>query len=307
MKKIVLFLLVISSFVYAKVNTVVSILPQKTFVEAIGGDKVNVSLMVKPGDSPHTYEPKPSQMIDIAKAKLYFSIGIEFEEVWLPKFASQNKKLKIVNIAKGIQKIEMAEHHHHDEHGHEKHGHHEHDHDKHKDHGHHDHGHHDHDHGGLDPHVWLSPKETKILAKNILKYLVKVDRKNEAYYEANYNKFISHVEATDKKIKDILKDTPKGAKFMVFHPAWGYFAKEYNLEQMAIEVSGKKPKPKQIAHLIEEAKEEKIKAIFTAPEFSDKVAKQIANELNIKVIGLSPLNPKWSENLINFAKAIANE
>ena len=94
---------------------------------------------------------------------------------------------------------------------------------------------------------------------------------------------------------------------MVFHPAWGYFAKDYNLVQTAIEAGGKSPKPKKVLELIKEAKKNNIKAIFTNPELSDKVAKQLADELNIPVVNISPLNPKWSENLIDFATVIANK
>lgn len=303
MKKIVLFLLVVSSFVYAKINTVVSILPQKTFVEAIGGDKINVTLMVKPGSDPHMYEPKPSQMRAISKADIYFTIdGLEFEETWLHKFEDLNKRMKIVNTAKGIKKLEMEAHSHgeHEEHDeHEKHA-------KHDDHDDHD-EHEGHKHEGKDPHVWLSPEYVKVLAKNILDGFVAIDRGNESYYKANYEKFIAKVEKTDKTIKNILKDTPEHSKFMVFHPAWGYFAHTYELEQVAIEVEGKSPKPKHIAHIIDEAKEENVKAIFTAPEFSDNIASSIAKELNIKVVKVSPLSPNWSENLINLAKAIANK
>jgi len=299
-----------TSFLYANINAVVSVLPQKTFVEAIGGDKVNVALMVKPGNSPHTYEPKPSQMKDISNADIYFSIGVEFEHSWLPKFANQNKKMKIVNIAKGIEKMPMAEHHHdEDEHEHEDehkadkdHDHEEH---EHKEHAEHDHD--EHEEGSLDPHVWTSTANVKIIAKNIYHYLVKLDRKNEAYYKNNYENFLKHINQTDRTIKKILLDTQTGTKFMVFHPAWGYFARDYGLVQVAIEAGGKNPKPKQVAHLIEEAKEEKVKAIFTAPEFSDKVAKQIAKEVGIPVIKVSPLNPKWSKNLIQLANAIANK
>ena len=94
---------------------------------------------------------------------------------------------------------------------------------------------------------------------------------------------------------------------MVFHPAWGYFANDYGLTQLAIEAGGKNPKPKQVMHLIHEAKEENVKAVFTAPEFSEATAKQIAKEVGVPVIKVSPLNPKWSQNLINLAKAIANK
>ncbi|MEA3352668.1 MAG: zinc ABC transporter substrate-binding protein [Campylobacterota bacterium] len=292
-----------TSFAYADLNTVVSIVPQKTFVKAIGGDKVDVSLMVKPGNSPHSYEPKPSQMKDISKADLYFAIDVEFEQAWLPKFKKQNIDMKIVDLSDGIHKLKMEKHSHDEEdHDDDHHGHYE---DKHHE-EHEDHAEHD-KHEGLDPHIWTSPSNVKIIAKNIYKALVKNDPSNKNYYEANYEKFLEHIRETDKKIKRILIDVDTGSKFMVFHPAWGYFANDYGLKQIAIEAGGKNPKPKQLAHLIEEAKEEKIKAVFTAPEFSDKAAKQIAKEVSVPVIKVSPLNPKWSQNLQRLAKAISNK
>ncbi len=296
MRKIfITFILGFTTLTYANVNAIVSILPQQNFVKAIGGEKVNISLMVKPGNSPHTYEPKPSQMRDISKADIYFSIGVEFEKAWLPKFMNQNKKMKIANISKGIKKIDMVKHSHgekkhqdHDEHAHDNHG-------------------HDHEHESKDPHVWTTPKNVTIIAKNIYKYLIKIDKSNQEYYKQNLDNFIAHINDTDKKIKFLLQDLPKNTKFLVFHPSWGYFAKEYNLTQVAIEIEGKSPKPKELTHLIEEAKEEKIQAIFTSPEFSDTIANQLANELKIPVIKISPLNENWSENLKTFAKALKNK
>jgi len=321
-----LFLLV--SFVYAQTNIVVSILPQQTFVEKIGGEKVNVSTMVKAGSDPHSYEPKPSQMRDISKADIYFPIGVEFEDIWLDKFTSQNKDMKIVEMTEGIKFLEMKAHNHHHEHeakhdehddheGHEHHDHADHDdhdedhkthanHDDHDDHDDHE-EHHDHDeHEGKDPHTWTSPKNVKIMAKNIYETLVKVDSSNKNYYEKNYNDFIEEINQTDKKIKEILSVLPEKSKFMVFHPSWGYFANEYNLIQLAIEVEGKEPKPKMLKKIIDEAKEENVKAILTQTEFSDKSAKVIANELKIKVIKETPLAQDWSQNLIKIANTIAN-
>jgi zinc transport system substrate-binding protein len=328
-----------STSIWANVNTVVSILPQKTFVEKIGGDKVNVSLMVSPGNSPHTYEPKASQMKDISKADLYFAMDVEFEHTWIPKFQSQNKNMQVIDLAHGIKKIQMVAHKHHEEDGHDDHKKdmdHDHDkHDDHKEHAHHDHDehheegffakvmeffkgedhheddehkehvHHDHEEG-LDPHVWTSPANVKIIAKNIFNALVKQDPKNEKYYHTNYEKLVQEINTLDKKIKETLHHS-HDAKFMIFHPAFGYFANQYHLEQIAIETEGKEPKPKELEHLIEEAKEEKIKAIFTSPEFSDKMAKIIAKELNIPVVKISPLNPKWEENLIFMAESIAGQ
>ncbi len=276
--KAIFLVLIFTSFIYAKVNIIVSVLPQKTFTKAIGGDKVSVTTMVKPGNSPHTYEPKPSQMREVSRADIYFSIGVEFEKTWLNKFEDLNKNMKVYDTSKGVKKIPIKKY------SNQK----------------------TNDGTSLDPHIWTSPQNVKIIAKNILDALTNQDSKNKNYYEKNYAKFISTIDKTNKKIIDTLKKIPKNSKFMVFHPAWGYFAKEYNLIQIPIEVEGKKPKPRMLKHLLIEAKKDKIKAIFTSPEFSDKMAKQLANELHIHVIKVSPLNPQWSKNLINLAKAIAN-
>jgi zinc transport system substrate-binding protein len=282
-KLIVTALLGLTTFTFANVNAVVSILPQKTFLEKIGKEKVNISLMVLPGNSPHTYEPKPSQMRNISKADIYFGIDVEFEHNWLPKFINQNKNMLVVKMGEGIQKIKIKSHSHDQE-------------NTHKD---------DHDEDNYDPHIWTSPENVKIIAHNIYNQLVKIDKKNTNYYKKNLNLFLQEIEQTDNTIKTLLKNTPKHTKFMVFHPSWGYFAKDYDLDQFAIESGGKNPKPKQLAYLIKEAKEENVKAVFTAPEFSTKAAKQIASEVGLPVIKVSPLSANWSENLIGLAKAIS--
>ena len=281
MKKIITLLLLSTTYIFSNINAVVSIAPEMTFVKAIGGDKVDVSLMVQVGNSPHTYEPKPSQMTAIAKADLYFAIDVEFEHVWLPKFHSLNEKMQIVDLAEGVTKIEMA-------------------------HGHHAHETHD-EHDGKDPHIWTSPANVKVIAQNIYKVLSTIDSDNTKYYENNLNLFLDKVNNTDKQIKKILSTLKGSRKFMVFHPSWSYFAKAYNLEQIAVEVEGKSPKPRELVHLIKEAKEEKVSAIITQPEFSDASAKIIANELHIPVVKISPMAENWSENLIYLAKTIAGE
>lgn len=268
---------------YATVNAVVSVLPEKTFVDAIGGDKVHITVMVLPGNSPHAYEPKPSQMKEIAQADIYFAIGVEFEKAWLPKFANQNSNMVIVDVSKGVQKTAIQTHHHPEKNPAKE----------------------EHHHNGLDPHIWTSPANVKIIAQNIYKALITKDKANSDYYTKNYKVFLRHVDETDATIKKILTHTPEGTKFMVFHPAWGYFANAYNLTQIAIEAGGKNPKPRQVIRLINEAKNEQVRAVFTAPEFSQKVARQIAKEVGVPVKPISPLNPNWSQNLIDLAKAIA--
>lgn len=285
MKKITLIFLLTTTYIFSNINVIVSILPAQTFVKAVGGDKVNISLMVEPGNSPHTYEPKPSQMMDISKAELYFAIDVEFEDVWLPKFQDLNPTMKVIDLAQNVEKMQMQE-------SHEKEGHEGHHHDA-------------HGHQGEDPHIWTAPSNVKIIAQNIYDALIKEDPDNADYYKRNLDIFLASIDETHRQIMHILTSLEDGETFMVFHPSWGYFAKAYNLEQIAVEIEGKEPKPKELIYLLKEAKEEKVKAIFTQPEFSDTTAKIIAKELQIPVVKVSPLAANWSENLINIAKVIA--
>ncbi len=277
-------LLILGTFIYAKPIVVVSILPQESFVKKSLKDKIDVITMVAPGSSPHSYEPKPSQMKSLSNAALYFTIGVEFEEAWLKRFQAQNSQMLLVDMNKDITKRAMQEQqHNHDEHEDE---------------------HHHHHHDEFDPHTWTSPKNVAIMARNISETLCKIDPKNSAFYEQNLREFLSEIDATNATIKNILKSS-ENRKFMVFHPSWGYFADAFGLEQIALEVEGKNPKPKEIISIIKESKEHNIHTIFTQPEFSQKSATMIAKETNAKIYKITPLNPEWSQNLIKMAEAIA--
>ncbi len=289
MKTLVLtFLIFLSTSLFAKENIqniIVSIVPQKTFVEKIAKEKAKVTVMVQPGSSPHSYEPKVSQMVALSDADIYFSIGIDFEDAWLDKFRSQNKDLKFVDMGADVKRIKKQTSKHAHDHGHE-------------------HGN-SHNHAG-DPHIWTSPKNVAVMAKTIYAELSKNDPKNKEYYKKNLDLFLEEIAQTDKKIKELLKDLKPGSTFMAFHPAWGYFAHSYDLKQVAFRTQGKNPKPKEMIEILKKAEKEGVKVIFTQPEFSDKSAKVIAKESGIAVKKISPLNPEWSENLISMAKSIAN-
>ena len=328
-KKILISFVCLSSLLLANEVTV-SILPQKYFIEKIAKDKVNVNVMVKPGFSPATYEPKVSQMRKLASSKIYFSIGVPFEDIWLDRFKASNKDMIVLDTSKGIKKLEMEAHEHHDEES-EEHGqdeekaHNEHEHDNHEDEKHDEHkedhehdkhdehadekhddydDHEDHKHTGLDPHIWLDPILVKTQAKNIYDALVKIDEKNSAFYTNNYENFIKELDALHLELKAILKPYEHRA-FMVFHPSWGYFASSYDLEQIAIEVQGKEPKPAQLVELVEEAKKHDIKIVFVSPQFSKKGAKTISKNINGNVSVIDPLSFQWKENLLKSAKEIA--
>jgi zinc transport system substrate-binding protein len=278
----VLLSIFVTTQAFAKLCVVVSIQPQMEFVQKVGGEKIDTTLMVLPGKSPHTYEPKPSQMKVIGEADLYLAMDVEFEKVWLQKFHNQNSKMVIKNIAKDINKSAMQGVHHHDKSKR-----------------------HEPKQISLDPHIWVDPINVRTIAQNICDALVEVDATNSDYYQTNLKEYLKSLDTLDREIKKILSDTPKDGSFMVFHPAWGYFAKRYGLHQLAIEVEGKTPKMKSLIKIMEIAKKEHVQAIFTQPEFSDKSAQIIAKNLDIKVIKTSPLAENWRENLINLAKAIA--
>ncbi len=273
--------------VWAKtpVPVFVSIVPQQYFVQQIGKDKVDVSVMVQPGASPATYEPKPAQMARLSKTRLYFSIGVPFETFWLDKIASANPDMAIVHTDKGIKKQPMGAHHHEGEDPAEE------NHDRKSDHG----------HAGLDPHIWLSPRLVKIQAGHIFDALVTADPGNKDFYTANYNAFIKEIGALDQDLTQMLKDNA-GMQFMVFHPSWGYFARDYKLKMIPIEIEGKNPKPAKLQALIRHARDEGIKIIFVQPQFSTKSAELVAKEINGQVMPANPLALDWLDNMKKMAE-----
>jgi zinc transport system substrate-binding protein len=277
---------VFAAFVFAghawaadKLQVFVSILPQKFFVEQIGKDLVDVHVMVEPGASPETYEPKPRQMVALSKARLYFAVGVPFEKAWLQRIAASNPRMGIVHTERGIQKMPMAV----DAHVQGK---------DHK-------GEHD-DHGVLDPHIWLSPPLVIMQARNILVALQEVDAAHHAIYEAKYKAFIDKVVDLDEELMNIFAGK-RGLQFMVFHPAWGYFADAYGLKQIPIEIEGKEPTPAELKELIENALKSQIKVVFVQPQFSSKSAEQVAREIGGQVAFADPLALNWDENLREVA------
>ena len=254
----------------------VSILPQKYFAEKIGGDLVDVSVMVEPGANPHTYEPKPKQMVALAQTNIYFAIGVPFETTWLEKIAATNPRMLVVHTDAGIKKIPMKAHHQESE--------------LEQDH-----------HGSKDPHVWLSPPLVSVLAGNMLKAFIKVDPAHRSIYEENHNSFMKEIAVLDGEIRATFKGKGKHVEFMVFHPAWGYFAQAYGLEQIPIELEGKQPKAAELQSLIQYAKERGIKVIFAQPQFSRQAAQAIADSLGGQIVFADPLAADWERNLRQVA------
>ena len=262
-----------------KIKIVVTIVPQAEFVEKIGGDLVSVTILVPPGASPHTYEPTPSQMKDVAQADMYAIVGsgIEFELVWMQKIIETNPQMLLVDCSQDIHLIDTTNSHEFKEHEDE--------------------------HRGKDPHIWLSPRNAIIIVENIYRGFITLDPDNREYYSQNKDSYIEILEELDRDLVETFSNL-KIKKFMVYHPSWGYFAYDYNLEQIPIEEEGKLPTPEGIAHLIDQAKEHNIKVIFATPEFETKTAETIANEIGGSVILISPLSKDYIINLTEISEEI---
>ncbi|WP_218961456.1 metal ABC transporter solute-binding protein, Zn/Mn family [Desulfobotulus mexicanus] len=261
----------------------VSILPQKHFVEKIAGDHLEVHVMVAPGASPASYEPDPSQILQLARSQVYFSIGVPFERAWLPQLARTYPGLLMVKTDEGLEKRPIAGHHHHDGHGHGK---------KHK-----------HDTSFPDPHVWLSP-QLVLHQINLIHSVLKEKFPSSARdFDEGYTAFVKEVMDTDTEIRSILAGK-EGGSFFVFHPSWGYFAHDYGLEQIPVEVGGREPTPGELARMIRMAREKNASVVFVQPQFSDRAANIIAESVQARVVTLDPLAENWRENLLKAARAM---
>lgn len=283
---LLLFLTALSGNVSAAPYDVfVSILPQKYFLEKVGGKHVHVLVMVSPGASPATYEPKPRQMAALARAKAYFSIGVPFEETWLPRIRGLYKQLPVIPTDQGIAKQPIrhaprheARHRKETRAGAE--------------------------YEGLDPHIWTSPPLVMLQARTIMEGLSRIDPAHQRDYEANYREFIGELVRLDLDIRETLLPRSRGKSFLVFHPSWGYFARAYGLHQIAIEREGKAPGPKHLEALIGLAGENKVRAIFVQPQFSRKSAEIIARAIGARVVSADPLAEDWARNLKDVAVAL---
>lgn len=198
----------------------VSILPQQYFVEKIGGNLVKTEVMVPPGATPEQYEPKPRQMSALSRSRLYFACGVPFEKIWLSKMVSANPDIVVIHTEKDIKKRAIEAH---SDHGHEAGGRSEEETD--------------------DPHLWLSPPLVMLQARAIFEALAAVDSQNRAIYETNYKNFISELVDLDLYLTHLFATVPKPGLFMVFHPAWGYFADAYGLRQVPVEVGERSQRP----------------------------------------------------------------
>ncbi len=254
----------------------VSVAPHRFFVEKIAGDTIKIGLMVPAGASAHTYEPTPKETLAAAKADIWFRIGESFEDKAINALKSHSIDLKIVDLRDNLDLISDPTHicmHHK---------------------------------GCVDLHFWLSPRLAKIQADTIAKALIETYPENKDIYVKNLKVFKQELDAIDVKIVDILKDL-KNRTIMISHPAYGYFARDYNLNQFSIEFEGKDPTPKLLTKILKEAHDKNIKTIFTQPQYSNKGAILIAHEIGAEIVSLNPYSEDYFESLISIAKHIRDQ
>lgn len=260
----------------------VTIEPQRYFTEAIAGNNFDVVSIVTKGNSPENYDPTPQQLVALKNSDAYLRIGhIGFEQIWLDRLLENTPHLQVFDTSKDVDLI-FDDHHHHEE-------------------GHHSCG------LGVEPHIWNSPENALIIARNTYRALSQLDKNNEPYYFERYDSLCNVITKTDSIIRHRLQESGAAETFIIYHPALSYFAREYGLHQISIEDNGKEPSPAHLKELIDFCKENDVHIIFIQPEFDKRNAELIAEEINGKVIPIDPLSYDWNAEMIAIADALATQ
>ena len=251
------------------VTVTVTISPYKYFVDQIAKGKVDVNVMVSNGNNPETYEPYAQQMMELSKSALYLKVGsIGFEQTWMKKLQDNAPEMKVIDTSVGIKPAKTPG-------------------------------------GNIDPHVWMSCSNARIIASNILKALCELEPKNKAFFEKNYQSLLSIIDKRDSTIRESFKKDPDLVrKFVIYHPILTYFARDYQLEQLAIEEEGREPSASQLKSLIEKARKEKIKFCLIQAEFANRNTTTFINESHTKPMNINPLQGDWNWAMQEAAAAV---
>jgi zinc transport system substrate-binding protein len=261
-----------------RIRVAVSVPPQGYFVRRIGGERVQVEVMIPPGYSHVDYPLTPRQVAALSRARLYVAVGhpaFEFEQVQLKPVLRDLPGLQIVDMSRGMSLIAGEVEGDEDEHG----------------------------RAVGDPHVWVAPDTVAVAARNIESALAGIDPAHAAEYRANLQRFEADVAALDREIRARLAGR-QGDRFMVYHPTWGYFARQYGLQQVAIEAEGKEPSAQRLIQLIDRARRERIEVVFVQAGFPRKSAQVIAEAVGGRVLVADPQDPDWLGNLRRVAREL---
>lgn len=263
----------------AAIRAFVSIPPLAYLVDRVGGDRVVSTVLVEPGQSPHSYEPTPRRLAELALADVYFSVGLPFEERLLERLRDLGPDAIFVDASDGIERRPVEGHGHDgDRARHEP-------------------------RGRLDPHVWMSPRNAARMAENVAGGLAMVDPGGRERYESNLDGLVADLDSLDADLSRELAPL-RGGDLYVFHPAFGYFADAYGLRQVAVETGGREPGARALAELVASARRDGVRAIFVQPQFSTKSAEAIAAEIAAAVVPLDPLAYDYVSNLGAIARSV---
>jgi zinc transport system substrate-binding protein len=266
-----------------------SLVPQETLARRVGGDLVTVQVMVAPGRDPHSFEPTPRRIAEVSSADLYWRIGVPFEAAWLPRILATNPALKVLDARDGVRLIPSEPHAPQEAHGE---------------------GDQDHAHGGspggADPHIWTSPPIAKSMAAGLRDALSALRPGDAAVFAANYERLAAELDALDAGLRARLAPLSE-RRFLVFHPAWGYFAETYGLEQVPIERRGKEPGARSLAQTIDLARAAGIRVVLTQPQSNPRPAEQVASAIGARVATVDPLGADYFGTLRRLAGLIAGE
>ncbi len=246
----------------------VTIVPQKTFVEAVCGDTVEVVTLVPPGNSPSNYEPTPIEIEAFNRAVVYFSIGVPTEEA---NILPNARSINVLSLDQAVATVYPDRNF---------------------------------DGLGRDPHIWLSPKRVQVMVKTIEEEMSRLYPDNQALYQANAENYRQALDDLDQEIKRALEGV-ENKTFIAYHPAFGYLADDYGLEMIALEEEGKEARPQQLQKIIDLAKEKGIKVIFYQEEIDSSQSQAFAEEIGGKTIQLAPLAPDYINNLKKMANTMA--
>jgi zinc transport system substrate-binding protein len=251
-----------------KLTVAVSIVPQKSFVEAICGDHVRVVSMVPPGYSPENYEltPQEAQLLD--EAAIYFAIGVPVETSGILPLI-QGKK--IVDLAAEAAKVYPDLYL---------------------------------DENERDPHVWLSPRRVKVMAEAIEREMSLLDPANAGEYLAGKTAFLARLDQLDTGIKARFEGLT-GRSFFIFHPSLGYLADDYGLNMLALQQHGKEATPQHLQEMIDKAVASKARTVFAQAEIDSRQLDVFADETGCKIIILDPLSADYINNMQQMTKLIA--
>ena len=257
-----------------RLDVTVTLLPYADFVEQVGGDRVDVSVMVPRGASPHSYEPTPSQMVALSSTDVYVQAGsgIEFEVIWMDKLIEQNPQMAVINGSAGIGLLASS----------------------------------DTDEPGMDPHVWTSPLNAKVIVQNIRDGLVAIDPDNEGFYRSNAESYLEQLDDLDAYIHSKL-DGHSNRHFLIYHPSFGYLSHEYALGELSIEFEGKEPTPQGLQECIDLAQEYALNYVFTEPQFVLEYAETIADATSGETVTIDALAQDYIGSMRNTAEALALE